>query len=866
MIQKPQITLRATLITVILVLGLLSALLVFISAKIYRELANKNEFSAVSRYMDRNISELISKEFDQSRQLGLGLQLDKNLRTAIKKSNTTLITDVLDNQFDQYLTTLGVLKLEKIYVLDTSYNMIAKSSRGLQNKQKASVLCPSMILHAKSQKGIHRVKPIYQLCSDQGHALLAVIVPVGSLHPFAYLQIVTDFSHSIIVMEKSLNMPMQIINADKEIIYQSGKWPGSELMRQYIQTNNALSDFTGEAVLNISAVRDIGAFQDGLKNTSYTVVSIAAAIIIPAILFALYILRRSLRPLNRLRDAAEMLSHGAYEKVPETSFPEINIPIHSFNMMVEKLSQVIGDLELEIDDRIKIEDELKIYQEQLKQAVDQAVSASKSKSNFLANMSHEIRTPLTSIIGFSEALLDENGTEEEKKKTINTIIKNGKHLHEIINDVLDLSKIEAGELTIEQFPASIFYIMEDIESVMGSRARNEGLSFKTNYSFPLPGKINTDPVRLKQVLINLCSNAIKFTAIGGIHIDVCYLHEQQLLSFEVSDTGIGMTEEEAARIFKPFSQADGSTTRKYGGTGLGLCISQQLANKMGGEIVVKSEKGKGSKFRFTIHTGHIDDKQMVNEFDGSAIRGEQGKILTDEISLRGNVLLAEDSVDLQNLVSMYIRKVGATVTIAENGEKAVEQALIDDFDLILMDMQMPKMDGLEATKYLRTAGYSSPIVMLSASAMKEDRDLCLAAGANDYFTKPIDVAKFNCLLSLYLEPGDGNSESTSNETTADGSYDPEYLELVVSFIDGLPDKMKEILTAQDEQDWEEVRAIAHKLKGMGGGFGFPEITDVAARLNACIVEQHYHEVNTLVLELRSICDWIAQQNTRARAS
>jgi PAS domain S-box-containing protein len=393
-------------------------------------------------------------------------------------------------------------------------------------------------------------------------------------------------------------------------------------------------------------------------------------------------------------------------------------------------------------------------EQELKAAKEQAEASSRSKSEFLANMSHEIRTPMTAILGFADLLdTDGNLTNDPALATnaIQTIRSNANHLLTIINDILDMSKIEAGRMTLEHIDMSPAQIVEEVASLMQPRAIGKGIVVQLCYDTHLPVMIKSDPTRLRQILLNLVGNAIKFTESGGVCVHTSLNRDAKQMQFRVVDSGIGMTSQQCETIskFEAFSQADGSMTRQFGGTGLGLRISNALAEMLGGKIVVESEKDKGSTFTVTISTGDLEGISFIEpekipllkNANGGKPHTIDGTSPANQQPLLGlRVLLAEDGPDNQRLISYHLKKAGAEVTIAENGRIAaelVEKAPLQ-FDVVLMDMQMPELDGYGATKRLRAGGYRRPIVALTAHAMEGDQRKCLDAGCDDYATKPIN--------------------------------------------------------------------------------------------------------------------------------
>ncbi|MEL7474365.1 MAG: response regulator, partial [Planctomycetota bacterium] len=381
---------------------------------------------------------------------------------------------------------------------------------------------------------------------------------------------------------------------------------------------------------------------------------------------------------------------------------------------------------------------------------ERATAANRAKSDFLANMSHEIRTPMTAILGFADLLDDpEQADADARRDAIQTIRDNARHLLTIINDVLDMSKIEAGRMDIEVMPTDPAALVSEVIGLLDAQATGKGLSIRADATTPLPISIETDPTRLRQILLNLVGNAVKFTEVGRVTIQISCDADAERLKFCVADTGIGMSNEQRDSVarFEPFNQADGSMARTHGGTGLGLRISNCLTNMLGGSLHVESELGNGSHFSFDIHTGSLAGARLqIPDFTSPAPREANQRATSASAEPGGlegaNVLLAEDGPDNQRLITHHLKRAGADVTIADNGQAALEIVRArgaDAFHAILMDMQMPELDGYDATRALRRLGVTLPIIALTAHAMEGDRERCLDAGCDDYLTKPISV-------------------------------------------------------------------------------------------------------------------------------
>jgi two-component system, sensor histidine kinase len=553
----------------------------------------------------------------------------------------------------------------------------------------------------------------------------------------------------------------------------------------------------------------------------------------------------------------------------------------------QQLEQTFAKLEMEVAVRTKAE----AAQAEARLAAD---AANQAKSQFLANMSHEIRTPLNAVIGFTDLLLKSGNQcdEAEREDYLQTINTSGKHLLELINDILDLSKIEADRLDVEQVQCSPHEIISDIVSVMRVKALERQLTLDYHWRSGVPETICTDPARFRQVLMNLLSNAIKFTKLGGVRIvaELVRNKADAQLTIQVIDTGAGIPTERCDAIFDPFVQADVSVTRQFGGTGLGLTISRRIAEALGGGISVSSEVGKGSTFTLTIATGPLDDVQILDAPASDGMRSARQQRQEALPSCAGvRILLVEDGHTNRKLIGLVLRRAGAEVTMAENGRIGADLAMKTPFDLILMDMQMPVMDGYTASTLLRQYGVTVPILALTAHAMKGDQDKCLAAGCSGYVAKPIDADLLVRTIAGVLAGTAGTSQpcragSASREPDANDVFrgrtgqsppganaifsalpteDEDFREIVEEFIERLQSQLAAMQQAVDAQDFSALARLAHWLKGAGGTAGFPAFTKPARHLESLIRDQQYGEVEAALRDLVGLSQRIAVAPAKA---
>lgn len=554
----------------------------------------------------------------------------------------------------------------------------------------------------------------------------------------------------------------------------------------------------------------------------------------------------------------------------------------------------------------------------MERVCDATEEANRAKSEFLANMSHEIRTPLNGVLGFTELLRKgaDTGDDAVRQDYLKTIHRSGKHLLDLINDILDLSKIEAGRMTIEKIPCNPHEIVAGIVSIQRVKAQEQGLAIECDWPDGVPASIVSDPVRLKQLLLNLAGNAVKFTERGSVRIvtRIISTEGRSQLAFDVIDTGVGIPPDKIDDVFDAFIQADSSVTREFGGTGLGLAISRRIALALGGNLAVQSEFGKGSTFTATIDTGPLDDVEILEYPLADGVHGLHKRPTLDEIRLPGvKVLLVEDGETNRDMISIALDMVGAEVATAENGKIGIALALNGSFDLILMDMQMPVLDGYQAARTLRDLGIDVPIIALTAHAMSTDEQKCLDAGCSHYLTKPIELDHLLLTISeavgpfaaaavvepdrsscrtipatgddegppvqsmaspalatkpppipvfqspVFQSPAIRREERTSTETdqrivSTLASLSPAFAANAERFIERLHQQIGLMQKAAANGDHGTVAELAHWLKGSGGTAGFDAFTEPARALEDAAKRGQSSQVGDCLAEIERLAE------------
>ncbi|MEM6986497.1 MAG: ATP-binding protein, partial [Pseudomonadota bacterium] len=529
-------------------------------------------------------------------------------------------------------------------------------------------------------------------------------------------------------------------------------------------------------------------------------------------------------------------------------------PSGNLNSYIVNCASIVGDDGAVSGTLVSLNDvtEIERIQGELIEQTEKAEIANQAKSDFLSNMSHEIRTPLTAVLGFADIMKSSAFSNDARyQQYLDTISRSGNHLLTLINDILDLSKVEAGKLEVEQLPVDPCLLLIDVEDLLRDRADSKSIGLTASLDGAIPAEVSSDPVRFKQIITNLVGNAIKFTEEGEVTLVARYDRDQRVLSVSIKDTGIGMTPEQASNVFQEFTQADSSTTRRFGGTGLGLSISRKLANALGGDIEVSSVMGEGSTFTVTVVAEPLSD-ELVTDLDSVRIARQQAAAAASMVPVFDGqpVLVADDAEENRVLLTVLLEERGLTVTTVENGQLAVDAIAANDYEIVLSDLNMPVLDGYGLVDKVRRDGCELPIVALTADAMKGMREKVVAAGFSDYLTKPVELPALNAVLQRYLgettfveavqetevdvDVGEPAAPSGASDDAADANPTVDVCALSTKnerirsiaekFVAEHAGNVDRLETFLDTADREEARQLAHRIKGTSGSMGFMKIS------------------------------------------
>lgn len=490
---------------------------------------------------------------------------------------------------------------------------------------------------------------------------------------------------------------------------------------------------------------------------------------------------------------------------------------------------------------------------ELETAKESAESANRAKSDFLANMSHDIRTPLSAIIGYAGSI--DARTDRDTMVNYATVIqKTASHILDLVNGILDLSKIEANQFELNEEEVDFFSFIEEVQSIVAKPAETKGVKFEVNYKYPLPRTVLSDATRLKQVLINLCGNAVKFTAKGYVELSIAYTPEDEKLNFLITDTGIGISEEQQQHLFQRFVQADSRIAQAYGGSGLGLVISRQIATKMGGSVSLEKSDAAGSVFKVTVAANLPPSCHFVHSSE-ELVGPEELRLETPSSSgsqFTGAVLLAEDNPDLRELMQIYLEGAGVELDVANDGRMALDKAELRHYDLIFLDMQMPILNGEDTVRYLRAKHYDGPVIALSADVLPKNIERFKQAGCTEFTPKPVSRERIFELLSIYLPVKIQDEKTVRREKLLQNLK-----QMQTQFEQSLSQRLTDMSTYVKAGDWQELDVMVHNLKGSAGTMGYKEISEISTAIQFAIHHGCYDSVEPLMNALHILQSKIA---------
>jgi signal transduction histidine kinase/DNA-binding response OmpR family regulator len=608
---------------------------------------------------------------------------------------------------------------------------------------------------------------------------------------------------------------------------------------------------------------------NGTLSLGKSAILLGVALVI-ATLVVQVTMRLLVKPIETLEQGLVAVGQGHLRPIRyRKSGDEVEFLARSFNEMIGMLSKQRSEIEQHQE---LLEQRIRQRTEALEEAMQHALAASRAKSEFLANMSHELRTPMNGFLGMIELVLDSPLTGEQREQ-LETAQRSALSLLQLLNDILDLSKIESGRMVLEQIPFNLRLLVRDCVKAHGAKATQKGVRLTMDMPADLPGQFVGDPLRVRQILHNLLSNAVKFTHAGQIAVAVGTTSTERTglldLTLTVTDTGMGIPDAKLPLIFEKFTQADGSITRRFGGTGLGLAITKKLAEMHGGDVTATSQEGVGSRFQVTLKL-LAAEKPLVVEAQAPA-----GAV----VERTGRILVVEDNLVNQKVLQGLLKKRGYVCGIANDGAQALQALAGGAFDLVLMDVQMPVMDGLETTRQIRRSDRwrQLPVVAMTAHAMAGDRERCLAAGMDAYLTKPINSRELFKTLDSYLEMADGEAKAQRSGPDEAPLLDPRFTSsflpdgsnivdnMVRLFLQLAPERLERMQRAVKGNEVSVIATEARQVQSAAKSIAASLVADRARRLEDAAAARDQLAIRHSLLLLESEIARLSRHNEQALA-
>lgn len=695
-------------------------LLVYNSVQ-YQKLIHENQKNTASQYLQNQVTNLFDSSKRQIINVAMALQSRKQLREALHNRNTSELIRTLDNQFGQYLFSTGGISLNRIYVFDENLNLIAKSSKGMIRGDDTRIICNKVVELAKARSGSDRLKSSSHLCGYEQAGHLGILVSVGGFKVSGYLLYVVDAASILNDLGAHLGMATQVRNPDGSIAHATPDW---EAMAQGLKENNLHVSHTvinkqGTPVLFIDVIQNLQQLNAALNSTQRSSIYSVLLIFGIALAISFVLMNAVLKALRAIKESVNSLREGDCKTVPKARFSEFNALIDAFNSMATDISALI---------------------QKLNRAKHDSEQANRAKSVFLANMSHEIRTPMNAVLGYTQILLRDGELPPQYRRPIESVERAGNHLLALINDILDLSKIEAGVVELHSVDFNIRELISGMDDMFKFRCKQSGLVWKLDNRLQGSGLVHADQNKLRQILVNFLGNAVKFTEHGSVTLHVS--NQGDNYHFEVRDTGMGISSSDMLNVLKPFHQAEAGI--KKGGTGLGLAISKRQLEIMGSELIIDSEIGRGSSFSFTIH---LPPANMEIEVSREVRRNTQ-LLLQPGFSV--NALVVDDVDDNREVLCHLLEKTGVNVRSATNGKDAVQKVNDQVPDIVFMDIRMPFMNGTEAMRHIKNRYPKVACIAVTSSVLHHERSRYLSQGFDDLVGKPFRFEQIISCVEKYL--------------------------------------------------------------------------------------------------------------------